>query len=294
MGLSTSCLRMVSGGIDYLTLTSTRQHTLRQMAEYFNGVLLDDKLLGFLPKRGGAFGFFGQKTRHALLATKEERTMLQVTGKAAQRTMLLANAGDNCTRLDIQATVRIEGDNVSEAMESIWRAACAAPAVRGHKPKPTYRGDESGKQTIYIGERSSEIYIRIYDKWAECHEEWARGCIRYEVEIKGKTSKALWEKCANEGLGTAYLLTVLRFCLERRGIVCDGIDWAGLPEALPLKEKTSLERTRGWIATQVAPALARMSAEWGWFTAFTVAFDRCLTEMDKSLIMNAWARNWGD
>jgi hypothetical protein len=264
------------------------------MAEYFNGVLNDDKVLGFQPKRGGAFGFFGQKTRHALLAQKDDREMLQVTGKAAQRTIMICNAGDNATRVDIQVTVRVEPGKVREHMARVWGEACSAPKVRGHRPKPTFRGDESGYQTIYIGERSSEIYIRVYDKFAECGEEWARDCVRYEVEIKGKTSKALWEKCANDGLGTGYLLSVLRYVLERRGLDVAGIDWAVLPEAIPIKEKTSLERTRGWIVTQVAPALARMSAEWGWFTAFTVAFDRCLTGDDKTRIMNAWSLNWGN
>jgi hypothetical protein len=87
---------------------------------------------------------------------------------------------------------------------------------------------------------------------------------------------------------------VLRTILERRGIAISDMVWPTVSQAIPIKEITSLQRTRAWWAKQVAPSVARDVAEWGWYTALSILFDGCLTQWDRTAIMNALSVQWGN
>jgi hypothetical protein len=264
------------------------------MRSFFQHVSNEDSKLGYKTVKGGAFGFYGQRTKHALLAQKDERSMLTVSGQQAQQTFRLMRQGDNCTRLDIQVTFHVKQGSVPAILAQLAAEVRSAPAVRGIRPKvKTVEGD-NGTETVYVGKRASDIYLRFYDKFEESGKEEWKDCIRLEVELKGKTSKALWGQCCEKGYGPGYLLGVLRTILERRGIAISDMVWPTVSQAIPIKEITSLQRTRAWWAKQVAPSVARDVAEWGWYTALSILFDGCLTQWDRTAIMNALSVQWGN
>jgi hypothetical protein len=294
MDLVVSKFRTVSAGLDWVTLTSTSEHTQSRMRSYFAGVALRDSRLGYQTKKGGAFGFYGEKTRHALLACKDDRSMLQVSGQEAQGCYRLARKGDHATRLDIQVTIRVPEGQVNKTLERICAEARGAKYVRGKRPTVKSIEGEHGTETVLIGRRASEIFIRCYDKYEESGKEEWKNCVRLEVELKGKTSQALWSIIASENAGPGYYLGVLRTILERRGLSLDWVEWPGKSKAIPIKEKTSQQRTRAWWASQVAPSVARDVAEWGFYTAMSILFEKCLTEGDRTRIMNAWSISWGN
>jgi len=283
----------VSAGLDWVTLTTTAGDSKREMVRYFGSISVRDFQLGYPTVTGGAYGFYGHRCRHALLASKEERTMLQVSGYEAQRAIMLCRKGDNATRLDIQVTVRIEGCDVSEALTRIAGEARTCVSAQGIRPKVSEVHVDGKIETVYVGSRKSEVFIRCYDKYAESGEERYKGCVRLEVELKGKTSKALWQHCADNGLGTGYLLQVLKFYLERRGISAEWVPWEEGSVPPPPLMKTSFETRIGWYATQVAPSVKKMASEWGWQTPFQAIFGKALTEWDRSMIMNAISKVWG-
>lgn len=294
MGLHETKLPLVSAGLDYLTLTSTASSSKRAMWRFFNAIVAADLKLGHKIKSGGAYGFYGKRARHALLAEKEDRMMLQVSGQAAQRSFKLMRDGDNATRIDIQVTFRVPPGGVQAMLAQLSAEARSAPAVRGHKPEVTDVVKTRGIETVYIGVRKSDVFLRLYDKFAESKEDRFKDCVRLEAEIKGKTAKALWRHCASNGLGPGYLLSVLRGLLERRGLQVGMIDWISVPQPLPPKEKTSQETTRAWWSVQVAPSVARDASVSGWYAAFCILFERCLTELDRCTILKALSVAWGN
>lgn len=294
MDLSATSLSITSAGIDFLTLTSTSSHSQSRMRSFFAHVSNEDSRMGYKTVKGGAFGFYGQRARHALLAQKDDRTMLQVSGQAAQQSFRLMRQGDNCTRLDVQVTFHVEHGSVPAILAQVAAEARSVPAVRGIRPKVKNIEGDHGTETVYVGKRSSDVYIRCYDKFLESGKEEFKDCVRFEVEFKGKTSKALWNECANKGYGPGYLLGVLRTVLARRGIEFTDVEWPTVSQAIPIKEITSLQRTRAWWAKQVAPSVARDVAEWGWYTAMSILFDGCLTEWDRTAILNALSVQWGN
>lgn len=285
---------ITSAGIDYLTLTTVSRETKLRMMRYYNGIVVDDHRLGYEAKPGGAFGFYGSRTRHALYAHKDDRSMLQVTGKAAQRSVILVAPGDNCTRLDVQFTIYVGEENVQRYLSDQASRAAAPRVIRGKRPDVTQVLKNGSCQTVYIGSRKSEIFVRLYDKYAESKDDCFRGCVRLECEFKGATSKALWAYMAREGVGTMWLLRILLQVLEERGVDIAGIDIDRQDVKRPKPSPSKEERTIGWWASQVAPSVARISSERGWYTAFRVLFDKALTEWDKTAIMNALSVSWGD
>lgn len=149
-------------------------------------------------------------------------------------------------------------------------------------------------QTLYVGSRQSDVFVRIYDKFLESKEECYRDCVRLEIEYKGKKSQAIWQALAEGTLRGMSLLSMLLTDLESRGIDVQGIELERMDIRLPKAKPSKEERTWGWWASQVAPSVARSVAERGWYTAFQILFRECLSEFDKTAILNAVSISWGN
>lgn len=119
--------------------------------------------------------------------------------------------------------------------------------------------------TVYLGSRHSERFVRVYDR---------RGPTRLEMEWKGKRALALWERllCVGEEDWSREAMTELRAFLDfrdrsvsTRPSDCPLLSWwaelvgdAGRScITIPRVPKT-LEDVRVWLHKQVAPALAML------------------------------------
>lgn len=283
-----------SAGIDWITLTTTNWRTKKQMRRIWAVMVDEDRKLGYKPVKGGAYGFFGERAQHGLLAEKDDRMLMQVSSDQAQRCISLVRLGDNCTRLDVQVTVQIAPGAVPRALKEIARCARSSPAIRGKRPAVKDTNGDKGTESVYIGKRQSDVFIRCYDKEEESGEAIYKDCIRLEMELKGKTSRAVWNKLATDGDGTGYLLALLYTYLGRRGVDTSWIPYRRSYVRPIIIEKTKQEVTRAWWATQVAPSVKRDCAEGNWFTPMRILFSEALTEFDFSAIMNAYSIAWGN
>jgi len=263
------------------------------MAEYFSRVEMDDWRLGFKSKKGGAHGFLGTKVRHGLLAHKEEWSMLQVSGYQAQRTMLCNSAEGNATRIDVQLTVRVGPGEAPSILQAIEDAALTAHHKGGRPAAVKAIHGRQGVETVYIGSRKSDVFIRCYDKGVESKEAEYKDCVRLEVELKGRVSRALWKHCAETGDGVSYLLQVLKHYLEKNGVPTQwcGVPWE--PKQPPKAERSSLSRTMSWWARSVAPSVAKASREIGWTMPLLLLMGSTWSEFQKTAILNAASICWG-
>jgi hypothetical protein len=94
---------------------------------------------------------------------------------------------------------------------------------------------------------------------------------------------------AEHGLGTSYLIKVLYWYLNIRGITTDWIesDWSYVRPPKPLKKTT--ETQEAWWATQVAPGIAKHVAEHGLYRSFCILYEQALTSTEKSAMLEAAA-----
>jgi hypothetical protein len=242
----------------------------------------------------GSHGFYGKRAEHALLAQKDERAMLVLSSDAAKYSDRLAREGDNCTRLDVQITVRIGEENVARFLSRQESRCSRHRTLRGKVPVVDGKRRNCKTYQVTVGSRTSDVFVRLYDKFLESGEERYRGCVRMEIEYKGKRSQALWACLARFEVGGMSLLQLLLQDLSERGVDTSMVDLERqdivLPKAKPIKETV----TWGWWASQVAPSVARSVAERGWYTAFSILFGKALTEFDKTSIMNSLSVAWGN
>lgn len=154
--------------------------------------------------------------------------------------------GGRCSRIDLALDVReelpiVELHYLFEAGAAISQARQSALFIQG-----------DGK-TCYIGSRSSQKFLRIYDKRAQTgsQEPWTR----IELECKAEFARTIAEHVATAGLQNVPAII--------RGFA----DWPTQPQwvactASPTLSKSTpkAERrkdTRAWLLTSVAPALAK-------------------------------------
>ena len=183
--------KLVGAGIDYIRLTSDNERARARMRMHYLAIAERDRADGHKEVKGGAVGFWGDKSRHALYGEKDNWAMLQVSGYESRNAYLLSNDSNQCSRIDLQLTYQVEDGKVQESMEKLYCQAVNHKKTEG-KPWAVKRIQEDyATQTIMIGKRASDVYIRIYDKYEESKKEEYKNCIRFELELKGRMSKAV-------------------------------------------------------------------------------------------------------
>jgi DNA relaxase NicK len=102
---------------------------------------------------------------------------------------------DSVSRIDLAVTVRLPVENpdlgrlhYDEALSWYTRHPRAA--------RPSFHGDGDGGYTLYLGDRTSDRFLRCYNKAAESagdpvEAEHYQRCWRYELESKGQTAYVL-------------------------------------------------------------------------------------------------------
>lgn len=159
--------------------------------------------------------------------------------------------GHRCTRIDLAVDVRGD-DNFP------YRLAAKSEAHQwtgtAHS-STTVRGSDGRGITIYVGSRTSERFVRIYDKAAQLgmNTAWTR----IEAEIKGDSARAvanavmMFEPNGISSVGQSVICRVCEFEDRTWKEVFDG---AKMPIGTPKIEE---KNTEAWLLGQVASALAR-------------------------------------
>ena len=285
--------KLIDAGIDYARLTTSAPPAARRFLEKFGQIEARDHALGYQTTKGGAFGFYGDKTRHALLGRKKEWYMLQVSGYESKGLHTLANCDCQASRLDLQITLQVGEENVERLIREAYNGACACEDPERKHMRVNLIESRHHAQTCYIGSRASDIFFRVYDKFAESGKEEYRGCVRYELELKGRASKHAWQELRDANIDLATLLQCVISMLKERGVrvPCEDITAHSLQHRPP--QKTSLESSLQWMHRQIAPAIMRLTREVDWAVIFNTLFSSSMTEWERKRILRSLYIYWG-
>lgn len=169
--------------------------------------------------------------------------------------------GDRCTRIDVAIDVIDSPMDIARLYRKT-QSGYKVPFGR----KATLMQSGAGV-TMYIGSRTSEIFLRVYDKGVEqgTDDNWKR----VEVELKGNRAAFFVNVLVNNGLMTVG---------ENARAVVKGIadfddtTWSkvvGTEELHIGKGDRKETDTKEWLLTQVAPAMGKYIQRTG---------DKALTE----------------
>jgi hypothetical protein len=115
-----------------------------------------------------------------------------------------------------------------------------------------------GGRTVYIGSRTSERFMRVYDKQAEAG--LAQPCTRFELELKGDTAK----RCARQLLASNSKAEVICAWLADYAAFDFPAWYEAIGEAmhLPIEHgKRADTDTRKWLMSAVVPSIVRLIRE---------------------------------
>jgi len=205
---------------------------------------------------------------------------LQSLAKDAATTEgILQNANSKhgkCTRIDVAVDIWNGESSVSEFHVALQHGKC----ITNSKSWRLLQGSEGGF-TLYIGSRSSERMVRVYDKKAEraaaFEKDIATSWIRVETEFKGDRAKNLMLACADNDLDNvirSHLIDAVDFPTIKDYQLATRESEATI-EPTPTTRKTT--KTRHWLLTVVAPVIAKEAVTDGQFYA------QLLTEINAQI-----------
>jgi DNA relaxase NicK len=193
---------------------------------------------------------------HLVVSGSALRDLLTRSG-LSQREILrqLSDLDGRFTRIDLAKDVRgvqISLDGIYKVVSSGKTKGTARSFSQMHSP--------NGGNTIYVGSRESERFVRIYDKAAQMglpDEQWKR----FEIECKGMVSRAMasvlletddWGRVFDD---FAQTMLSLPECVDYMAFFDGTKSEVGFPK---IEKKSDRE---AWIMKQVLPALMEHYAE---------------------------------
>jgi hypothetical protein len=209
-------------------------------------------------------GYTGFKIGQVCIGERPDGCIVRLEGKAAHD---WANAGlpagHNITRLDIALTVW-GIPNQSEVIARHNEEGVEHRKTLQSRPYAVRLIDGNGDgDTLYLGSRSSEQFVRVYDKERSPNGgEQYKTAVRYECECKEQLAHRAYQRCVNPRYSSSSCLQVLAGLLARRGISPLGV--GGIrPEVIPpsIKPISDLESALSWLSVQVRPTIARLMSE---------------------------------
>jgi len=249
---------IIDCGVDWFTTTALDDATSTLLLLKADNIRYHEESLGFHIKPWRMAGYSGWRCGRLEFGERADGAIVRVSSAlAALEWWGLYQITGRCSRIDLQATLRCENAPEAEVLTA-WSRATAGYEGRKDGPKITMWSDNNQGATLYLGKRSSELYFRAYNKFAQSGDEYYENCVRVELEIKGDLTKSaianlltgstvqeqllsqLANYMDNHLIPTKCVLTNLRSYYERPKIVNDD---------------TQLLR---WIEKQVKPTVQKL------------------------------------
>lgn len=193
---------------DWLTLTSYDAKTARRIEMQLlqiGGTDGSKKASRLQYKGWAAEGVFFGTAKQGELGHYMCVASATAANELLQRMQALGiESGYSCTRIDLQYTKKRENHITSLSICGEELRRYIAQEVKNSSIRPQIKVISSDKrcdETVYIGSRESERFVRIYDKMID-NEEY----VRFETEYKGKYANEVMKKCIASDKQAAQIL----------------------------------------------------------------------------------------
>ncbi len=254
--------RVVQVGVDYLTavgLDDRAQDSLRDLAD---AIIQDQHELGNQLRAWAWRGYVGAICGDVAYGRRADSVIVRVAAEAADMwAPQLVAAGARPSRIDLAVTMQLDRD-VPDAARTAYDTLRAAYAdTRCRRSLSLIQSADSG-DTLYIGQRTSPVFCRVYDKWRQSGYSWPANTWRYEAELKGTAARSAVAQLCEQGWTRSCVRTIAWHAFSAGGLSpvwtpSEDIDWRPYPRPV-----TDAERTLGWLRTTVAPAIDHLQSHY--------------------------------
>lgn len=250
---------LVSLGVDYVTATALETSDYQPLHSRASSMFHHQAQIGNQPKPWGMSGFKGWSCGSVAIGRRQDETIVRLSSDAAALGWRgVVQLASNVSRLDLQATVRgLRGPTAT--IDKHRREARRNALKHNQKRVVRWVQDNRDGYTLYLGQRSSICFGRIYDKFAQSKLEHYEGCVRYEVQYHNKL--ALNIACALQRLDSP-LPTIASYCsefFEGRGILLD-LPYRNGATYCCSRTRSDVDKNLSWLRTAVRPTVLRLIA----------------------------------
>lgn len=244
----------LDSGLDWLTLIGNDREAHEQL--YADMTLwMKEEADKFEIKRFSVAGFMGMSCGALKFGfnRKDDRWMIQISGRAADHGVerLPGITSIRASRCDYQITIRYGSNLAKEIFDHL-----ADENKKRIRQRTIHYHENNDGATVYVGKRSSGVFLRIYDKSAAYGE--GKDIWRIEAEYKKKYASRAWDRWLSSSDRTGVIIATLQAELEQRGITQV---WFGLADATRIKvveEASDYEKKLLWLETTIRPAVGRL------------------------------------
>jgi len=248
--------------LDFLRLTAERGGLNNRLHAPISEIQLAEKQDGHKQRPYNISDMRGMITGHAAWAQSKTHLLVEFRGALAETVFpLYQNVTSKASRIDVAVTVWLESHDKDIARQ------CYHIATQHMKDKhlekvrkmPVYVKSENG-DTCYLGSRSSERYVRIYDKWLQSKDEFYENAWRFEIEFKGDKAQVVWQQIQSEGETEATSLSEVAYGLKSYNITVAGLRPILASTKIQYRPTPKdIETKLVWLQKQVRPTLQELS-----------------------------------
>ena len=183
--------------------------------------------------------------------------MIQLSGRqSADHWKQAVATADNTSRIDVAVDSELKPPVAALAVQ-LYRQMRRHRTTPGRTAKRTLWTSTDGGATVYVGSRVSENYGRVYDKGQETGTAPAGVWWRWEIELKGETSKSNANAWLLEDAGCNELAAVTcNWFRARLGTAPPSFSTAFVHN-VPSNPST-IDRQLRWLSTGVRPTVQRL------------------------------------
>lgn len=168
----------------------------------------------------------------------------------------LARLADHWSRIDYCVTVFDVSGRIRPPVD-YW-ATYDRLYPDGNDPVHLQRFQDHGSgETVTLGSRKSATYLRCYDKYHESKGDYAKGCWRWELELKREQAEAAQSRWLRSIVFPSQVAGLVKAWPEAHLLGCPWSKLGNLEPCHQLRHTRDADRTLRWLAEQVQP-----SVEW--------------------------------
>lgn len=256
-------ITVIESQVDWLTMAVHTERKCLELDHFAIELMRDSEAPTNQVKVFRLKGYSGWRCGRIRYGARKGAGLVQLSGDLAERylTQLLPLA-DSLTRLDLAVTVHAPYDH--DTIPAFHYHECELfHQTHSRAAHGTLWQSTRGGATFYLGDRTSDQYMRVYVKDAECranHDPEGAAhyadCTRYEVEVKGGPALQVANAVAeSHDRASDIQRTVYEHC-DKHGLTPWFNPTGGQTIKLGFRRRTDFDSRMRWLDKSVKPTVA--------------------------------------
>ena len=248
----------LTAGVDWLSLSCAEDARGTALWRALNDLMSSEEPMPSERKPWHIRAFSGSQTESYALATDGQYVIGQLRGGQAEANWReMMRFAENVSRIDLQVTVDAS-ERYAGVAQKVYRSALAGTNRGGRPPACALVVNSQKGETAYIGRRTSDYFLRVYDKGVQSESALPGHLWRWEVEIKGLPAWHLARTALTELWTPAKVASYVRRQFQLRGVEPSWEASGEVSVAPVIKEHQDDRRSLEWLRQAVPYTMTRL------------------------------------